>query len=93
MPILDGFQMASQLREDPATSHIPVLMLTAQDHKLPVNDLEKKISCTCYPNLLAAKKSCYRSPSIWHRTRFTSSPANNGNPDICPIIRHGTKSA
>jgi len=41
MPILDGFQMARQLRKDPATLHTPILMLTAQDHKLPVNDLEK----------------------------------------------------
>lgn len=42
MPILNGFQMARQLRKDPATSLTPILMLTAQDHKLPVNDIVQK---------------------------------------------------
>jgi len=30
MPVLDGFEMLKALREDPETSHIPVLMLTAR---------------------------------------------------------------
>lgn len=31
MPVLDGYRVLSRLREDPATRHIPVLMLTAKD--------------------------------------------------------------
>jgi len=30
MPVLDGFEMLKALREDPETSHIPILMLTAR---------------------------------------------------------------
>ncbi|MGI8460453.1 MAG: response regulator transcription factor [Solirubrobacterales bacterium] len=31
MPVLDGFEVARQLAEDPHTSEIPVLLLTAKD--------------------------------------------------------------
>jgi DNA-binding response OmpR family regulator len=33
MPILNGFQVLEQLKADPATTSIPVLMLTARGHE------------------------------------------------------------
>jgi DNA-binding response OmpR family regulator len=31
MPVLDGYRVLNRLREDAATNHLPVLMLTAKD--------------------------------------------------------------
>lgn len=34
MPVIDGFAFATALRADPATAHIPVILLTARGHLL-----------------------------------------------------------
>lgn len=34
MPVLDGFQMCVQLRQNPKTANIPIIMLTGRGHKL-----------------------------------------------------------
>jgi two-component system alkaline phosphatase synthesis response regulator PhoP len=39
MPVLSGYEMSVKLRTEPATSHIPVLMLTARGHKLSEQEL------------------------------------------------------
>ena len=39
MPVLSGYEMSVKLRAEPATSHIPVLMLTARGHKLSEQEL------------------------------------------------------
>ncbi len=39
MPMLSGFEMAVQLRANPGTEEIPVLMLTARGHQLSPRDL------------------------------------------------------
>jgi CheY-like chemotaxis protein len=39
MPGLDGFQACRQLRADPRTAEIPVIMLTARGHRLPPEEL------------------------------------------------------
>ncbi len=36
LPELDGFEVCRQIREDPATSHIPVVMLSARKNRLDV---------------------------------------------------------
>ncbi len=39
MPLLDGLQAATQLRADPRTAHIPVLILTARGHRIEPGEL------------------------------------------------------
>jgi len=41
MPLLDGFGMAVQLREDPATADIGLILLTARGHKLSAQELAR----------------------------------------------------
>ena len=40
MPGLNGMDMARQLRADPATAEVPVLVLTARGHRLSAQDVE-----------------------------------------------------
>lgn len=49
MPVMDGFEMAVQLRANPNTAEIPLIMLTARGHKIPTSDLVK----TNIKNLMA----------------------------------------
>lgn len=49
MPVMDGFEMALQLRANPGTAEIPLIMLTARGHKIPPSDLIK----TNIKNLMA----------------------------------------
>jgi two-component system alkaline phosphatase synthesis response regulator PhoP len=39
MPVLDGLQACIRLKSDPATMHIPVVMLTARGHRLTDTEL------------------------------------------------------
>jgi DNA-binding response OmpR family regulator len=41
MPIMSGFELAMKLRETPATSAVPLLMLTARGHRLNGVDLSR----------------------------------------------------
>ena len=41
MPVMTGYQMSKQLREDQATSEIPIILLTARGHKLSATDLRQ----------------------------------------------------
>ena len=46
MPLLSGVEMAKQLLSDPATSAIPLIMLTARGHRLPPSEmLQTNIRC------------------------------------------------
>ena len=46
MPVLDGFELCVQLRENAATAEIPVVLLTARGHKIPPRDLRRtNIQC------------------------------------------------
>lgn len=40
MPFLSGLEMCQRLRQDPATRHIPVLLLTARGFSIPPEALE-----------------------------------------------------
>lgn len=41
MPRMDGLQLARTLRADPATSRVPVVMLTARGHRLSPRELQE----------------------------------------------------
>jgi CheY-like chemotaxis protein len=41
MPVMDGFTLAKQLTDSPATQYLPIIMLTARGHKLSPSDLLK----------------------------------------------------
>ena len=41
MPIMSGFEMAIKLRENPDTSELPLIMLTARGHKISPSELAK----------------------------------------------------
>jgi CheY-like chemotaxis protein len=41
MPLCSGYEMAVKLRENPATSSIPVILLTARGHLLSAEELAK----------------------------------------------------
>lgn len=41
MPYMTGLELCRRLRENPATSHIPALMLTARGYSLAQDDLDK----------------------------------------------------
>lgn len=47
LPEIDGFEVCRQIKEDPATSHIPVLMLTAKKNS---QDMERgrQVGCDVY---------------------------------------------
>ncbi|HEV2690514.1 MAG TPA: response regulator [Bryobacteraceae bacterium] len=40
MPGINGMEMARQLRADPATAEVPVLVLTARGHRLNPHDVD-----------------------------------------------------
>lgn len=39
MPVMDGYELAVQLNQDPETSDIPILMLTARGHRVTPAEL------------------------------------------------------
>jgi chemosensory pili system protein ChpA (sensor histidine kinase/response regulator) len=39
MPVLDGYQMCLQLKQNPDTANIPIIMLTGRGHKLTEDQL------------------------------------------------------
>ena len=41
MPILSGFDLAVELRQNPATAGVPLLMLTARGHRLESSELAR----------------------------------------------------
>lgn len=41
MPVVSGYEMSVRLRENEATTNIPVLMLTARGHRLSPSELAK----------------------------------------------------
>lgn len=41
MPVMDGFQLACRLRENPATASLPIVMLTARGHALSAEELAR----------------------------------------------------
>ena len=44
MPKVSGFEVCKELKEDPATSHIMVLMVTALNE---LGDIERAVACGC----------------------------------------------
>ena len=44
MPKVSGFEVCKQLKQDPATSHIMVLMVTALNE---LGDIERAVACGC----------------------------------------------
>ncbi|MDX8527567.1 PleD family two-component system response regulator [Mesorhizobium sp. MSK_1335] len=83
MPDMDGFEVCKRLKSDPATSHIPVVMITALDQvsdrvrgleagaddflTKPVNDLQ----------LMTRVKSLVRLKSLTDELRLRSSTTRN----------------
>lgn len=83
MPDMDGFEVCRRLKGDPATSHIPVVMVTALDHvsdrirgleagaddflTKPVNDLQ----------LMTRVKSLVRLKSLTDELRLRASTTRN----------------
>src|SRR3954452_2819053 len=83
MPEMDGFEVCKRLKADPATSHIPVIMITALDHvsdrvkgleagaddflTKPVNDLQ----------LMTRVKSLVRLKTLTDELRLRASTTRN----------------
>lgn len=42
MPRLDGLELVQRMRENPATAHVPVVMLTAKGFELNAEELARK---------------------------------------------------
>jgi len=47
LPKLNGFEVCSLLKNDPKTSHIPIIMLTAKDQEADIH-LAKKVGSDAY---------------------------------------------
>jgi len=46
MPILDGLELAKRVRENPATQHIPFILLTGKGFELDQEDLRARLGIT-----------------------------------------------
>lgn len=64
MPNLSGYEMAVKLKENEATAHIPVLMLTARGHLLSAAELAKTNICGLMPKPFSARELIGRIEEI-----------------------------
>jgi CheY-like chemotaxis protein len=55
MPIMDGLSACTQMRQNPATANIPVIMLTARGHKLSPAELAQTNIRLLLPKPFSAK--------------------------------------
>ncbi|MDP9175853.1 MAG: response regulator [Planctomycetota bacterium] len=55
MPVMDGLSACKRLKQTPATSHIPVIMLTARGHKVPPEELAQTNIRFLLPKPFSAK--------------------------------------
>ena len=71
MPVMDGFSACVSLKANPATNHIPVIMLTARGHRLTPAELERTNICCVFAKPFSAKQLLARVEEV-----FKSRPQN-----------------
>jgi CheY-like chemotaxis protein len=64
MPLLSGFDLCVQLRQDPATANLPVIMLTARGHRLDAAQLAQTNIRFLLPKPFSAKDLACRVEEI-----------------------------
>ena len=64
MPILDGYEMAVKLREDPETRQTPLILLTARGHKLSQEQLDRTNVCHMMTKPFSATELLERAHAI-----------------------------
>jgi len=73
MPVMDGFEMAVQLRANPDTTAIPLIMLTARGHKIPPSQLTQ----TNIRNMMAKPFSAIQLIENLTELLLSSDPQSN----------------
>lgn len=56
MPGMSGYQMSARLKEHPATSSVPVLMLSGHGHQISPEELAKTNICCMFPKPFSARE-------------------------------------